>query len=197
MLCDSLKGIPCLVSASATAVFGVYFKLQSFVFMPIFGLNSGMVPIIAYNYGARKRERITETVKLSVMYAAGVMGTGTVIFNVFPRELLAMFNATPEMISLGVPALRIISTHFFFAAFCIISLSVFQALGSGAESLAVAVCRQWLLLMPIAWALSKTGDVNMIWWTFPITETVTLCLCAFFMRRIYLKKIKTQEIQAG
>ncbi|MDR0652686.1 MAG: MATE family efflux transporter [Synergistaceae bacterium] len=184
-------------TATATAVFGVYFKLQSFVFMPIFGLNSGMVPIIAYNYGARKRERITETVKLSVMYAAGVMGTGTVIFNVFPRELLAMFNATPEMISLGVPALRIISTHFFFAAFCIISLSVFQALGSGAESLAVAVCRQWLLLMPIAWALSKTGDVNMIWWTFPITEAVTLCLCAFFMRRIFLKKIKTREIQAG
>jgi putative MATE family efflux protein len=184
-------------TATATAVFGVYFKLQSFVFMPIFGLNSGMVPIIAYNYGARKRERITETVKLSVMYAASVMATGTIVFNVFPRELLAMFNATPEMISLGVPALRIISTHFFFAAFCIISLSVFQALGSGAESLAVAVCRQWLLLMPIAWALSKTGDVNMIWWTFPITEAVTLMLCAFFMRRVFLKKIKTRDLQAG
>ncbi|MDR3164274.1 MAG: MATE family efflux transporter [Synergistaceae bacterium] len=184
-------------TATATAVFGVYFKLQSFVFMPIFGLNSGMVPIIAYNYGARKRERITETVKLSVMYAASVMGAGTIVFNVFPRELLAMFNATPEMISLGIPALRIISTHFVFAAFCIISLSVFQALGNGAESLAVAVSRQWLLLMPIAWAMSKTGDVNMIWWTFPITETATLLLCAFFMRRIYLKKIKTRELQAG
>jgi putative MATE family efflux protein len=179
---------------TATAVFGVYFKLQSFVFMPLFGLNNGMVPIIAYNYGARKRDRIIETVKLSVMYALAVMGTGTIVFNIFPRELLALFNATPEMISLGVPALRIISTHFLFAAFCIISLSVFQALGNGAESLAVAVCRQWLLLMPIAWAMSKTGDVNMIWWTFPITEVVTLGLCAFFLRRIFLKKIKTEEL---
>jgi putative MATE family efflux protein len=184
-------------TATATAVFGVYFKLQSFVFMPIFGLNSGMVPIIAYNYGAKKHERIIETVKLSVMYAAAVMCTGTIVFNIFPHELLAMFNATPEMISLGVPALRIISTHFVFAAFCIISLSVLQALGNGAESLAVAVCRQWFLLMPIALALSKTGDVNMIWWTFLITEVVTLMLCAFFMRRVYLKKIKPWEVQAG
>jgi putative MATE family efflux protein len=184
-------------TSTATAVFGVYFKLQSFVFMPIFGLNSGMIPIIAYNYGARKRERVIETVKLSAVYAAAVMGAGTIVFNVFPRELLEMFNATPEMISLGVPALRIISAHFFFAAFCIISLSVFQALGSGSESLAVAVCRQWLLLMPIAWALSKTGDVNMIWWTFPITEAVTLMLCAFLMRRVFLKKIKTRELHAG
>jgi putative MATE family efflux protein len=177
-------------TATATAVFGVYFKLQSFVFMPIFGVNNGMVPIIAYNFGAKKRERIIETIKLSTMYAVGIMSLGMLLFNVFPNELLAMFNATPEMIAIGVPALRIISSHFFFASFCIISLSVFQALGSGMESLIVAISRQLILLLPIAWLLSLTGDVNAIWWSFPITELATLILCGFLMRRIYKNKIK-------
>jgi Na+-driven multidrug efflux pump len=177
-------------TATAAAVFGVYFKLQSFVFMPIFGLNNGMVPIIAYNYGARKRDRIIQTIKLSAMYAVCVMSLGTLVFNVFPNELLGMFNATPDMVAIGVPALRIISAHFFFAAFCIVSLSVFQALGNGAESLIVAVSRQLLMLLPIAWLLSLTGDVNAIWWSFPITELGTLTICAFLMRRVYNNKLK-------
>jgi putative MATE family efflux protein len=177
-------------TATATAVLGVYFKLQSFVFMPIFGLNNGMVPIVAYNYGARKRERIIETIKFSLMYAVGIMAAGTAVFQIFPKELLSMFNATPDMLALGVPALRLISSHFLLAAFCIMSLSVFQALGNGAESLIVAVSRQLFLLLPIAWALSLTGDVNAIWWAFPVTELVTLILCVCLIKRVYDRKIK-------
>ncbi|GHV28501.1 MATE family efflux transporter [Synergistales bacterium] len=176
---------------TAVAIFGVYFKLQSFVFMPIFGLNNGMVPIVAYNYGAKKKARIIETVKLSVMYAVLIMLLGTAIFEIFPEALLALFDASDDMYAIGVPALRIISTHYFFAAFCIVSLSVFQALGSGAESLIVVIARQFALLLPIAWSLSLSGDVNSIWWTFPITEFVTLLLAAFLMKRVYDRKIRT------
>jgi putative MATE family efflux protein len=177
-------------TSTAVAVFGVYFKLQGFIFMPIFGLNNGMVPIIAYNYGARKRERVIGTIKLSVAYAVGIMLLGAAVFNIFPGALLSQFNATQDLLAIGIPALRIISAHFLFAGFCIVSLSVFQALGNGMESLIVAVSRQWLLLMPIAWLLSLSGNVNAIWWTFPITEIVTLALCAFFLKRIYDRKIK-------
>ncbi|MDR3231744.1 MAG: MATE family efflux transporter [Synergistaceae bacterium] len=175
---------------TATAVFGVYFKLQSFVFMPVFGLNNGMVPIIAYNFGARKKERIIGTIRLSLVYAVGIMLLGVAVFHIFPNELLMMFNATPEMIAIGVPALRIISLHFLFAGFCIVSLSVFQALGNGMESLFVAGSRQLLLLLPAAWLLSLTGFVNATWWSFPIAECGTLALCIIFMRRTYDKKIK-------
>ncbi|MDR1020864.1 MAG: MATE family efflux transporter [Synergistaceae bacterium] len=177
-------------TSTAVAVFGVYFKLQSFVFMPIFGLNNGMVPIIAYNYGARNKERIVQTIKLSLTYATSIMLLGAAVFQFFPGALLAQFNATQEMLSIGIPALRIISVHFLFAGFCIVSLSVFQAMGNGTESLAVAVSRQWLFLMPIAWLLSLSGEVNAIWWSFPVTEIATLALCAFFLRRIYNRKIK-------
>jgi len=177
-------------TATAAAVFGVYFRLQSFIFMPIFGLNTGVVPIIAYNFGARKRERIRETVKYGGMYAVGIMSAGVIIFNAFPNQLMAMFNATPDMMAIGVPALRIISAHFIFAAFCILCLSVFQALGRGRESLIVAVSRQLFLLLPIAWLLSRLGDVNAIWWAFPITEFVTLTLCAVLLKRVYDRTIK-------
>ena len=180
-------------TATAAAVLGVYFKLQSFVFMPIFGLNSGMVPIIAYNYGARNRGRIIETAKLGAMYAVSIMAAGTAAFNIFPRQLFAIFNATPEMMAIGVPALRIVSAHFLFAAFCIVSLSIFQALGRGTESLIVAISRQLLLLLPIAWLLSLTGDVNAIWWAFPAAEIVTLALCAFLMKRVYDGTVKTMS----
>jgi putative MATE family efflux protein len=177
-------------SATAVALFGVYFKLQSFVFMPIFGLNNGMVPILAYNLGARRRGRIIGTIKLCVMYAVGIMILGTALFEIYPRQLLGMFNASPEMISIGVPALRIISIHYIFGAFCMVSLSVFQAFENGIESMIVAVSRQLVLLLPIAWLLSLAGDVNSIWWAFPITEIITLALCVFFMKRVYDQKIK-------
>jgi Na+-driven multidrug efflux pump len=184
-----LNGILISFTATAAAVFGAYFKLQSFVFMPIFGLNSGMVPILAYNFGARRQDRITQTIRLSMMYAAGIMAIGTAIFQLYPRELLALFNASDDMTAIGVPALRIISGHYMCAAFCIVSLSVFQAFGSGMYSLTVAVCRQLLLLLPIAWLLSLTGELSAIWWAFPITEAVTLALCAFLMRRVHREKI--------
>jgi putative MATE family efflux protein len=177
-------------TATAVAVFGVYFKLQSFVFLPIFGLNNGMVPIIAYNYGARKKDRVIQTIKISVACAVGIMLLGAAVFQIFPKELLAQFNATPDMLAIGVPALRIISIHFLFAGFCIVSLSVFQALGDGTESLIVAVSRQLILLLPIAWLLSLSGSVNAIWWTFPITEAATLLLCVFLIKRVYDRKIK-------
>jgi Na+-driven multidrug efflux pump len=149
-----------------------------------------MVPIIAYNFGARKRERITETIKLSLIYAVGIMLLGTTVFEIFPHDLLGLFNATDEMLSIGVPALRIISAHYIFAAFCIVFLSVFQALGNGMESLFVAVSRQLILILPIAWILSLTGRVNAIWWTFPITELFTLILCIILIRRVFNAKIK-------
>jgi Na+-driven multidrug efflux pump len=131
------------------------------------------------------------------MYAVGIMLTGTAIFQFFPVALLRQFNATPEMIAIGVPALRVISSHFIFAAFCILCLSVFQALGNGVESLIVAVSRQLLMLLPIAWLLSLSGSVNAIWWSFPITEFVTLVLCAVLIKRVYDKKIKTMPDKAG
>ena len=177
-------------TSTAVAVFGVYFKLQSFVFLPIFGLNNAMVPIIAYNYGAKKKERVMQTIRLSAMCAVGIMLIGAAAFQLFPKELLAQFNAAPDMLAIGVPALRIISIHFLFAGFCIVSLSVFQALGNGQESLIVAASRQLLLLLPIAYLLSLSGKVNAIWWSFPITEVATLALCAFFSKRVYDRKMK-------
>ncbi|MDR1377313.1 MAG: MATE family efflux transporter [Synergistaceae bacterium] len=177
-------------TSTAAAVFGVYFKLQSFVFMPIFGLNNGMVPILAYNFGARNKERVVQAIRLGLIYAVGIMSLGTVVFQALPDTLLLLFNATDEMLFLGIPALRIISLHYVFAGFCIVFLSVFQALGNGMESLFVAVSRQLVLLLPITWLLSLTGTVNAIWWAFPVTEFVTLLLCALLMRRVYDKKLR-------
>lgn len=177
-------------TTTATAVFGVYFKLQSFVFMPVFGLNNGMVPIVAYNFGARKRERITKTIKLSILYAVGMLTIGAIVMMLFPEELLKMFNATEMMLSLGIPALRTIAISFFAAGFSIISLSVFQALGHGMLSLEVSIIRQLIVLLPSAWLLSKTGNVNNVWWAFPISEVASFTFSMIFMKRVYNKEIK-------
>ena len=147
-------------TSTATAVFGVYFKLQSFIFMPIFGLNNGMIPIISYNYGAQNRLRIVKTIKLCVLYAVSVMGFGFLLFQIFPVQFLSFFNASEQMISIGVPALRIISISFLLAGYCIITSSTFQALGNGLMSLIVSVARQLVVLLPVAWLLSKTGNLN-------------------------------------
>jgi Na+-driven multidrug efflux pump len=149
-----------------------------------------MVPIVAYNFGARKKLRIIETVRLSLVYATGVMLIGTVVFQLFSDKLLAMFSATSEMLEIGVPALKIISIHFFFAGFCIVFLSVFQALGSGKESLFVAGSRQLIFLLPIAWLLSLSGKVNAVWWSFPAAECLTLALAVFLIWRVYNEKLK-------
>ena len=172
-------------SSTATAVFGVYFKLQSFVFMPIFGLNNGMVPIIAYNYGAQKRDRMVKTIKLSVMYAFSIMTLGTVAFWLFSSQLLLLFDASEIMLGMGVPALRIISVHFPIAAFCIIIGSVFQALGRAVYSMINSIMRQIVVLLPAAYLLSLTGEVNNVWWSFPIAEGMSLVVTTFFLVKVY------------
>lgn len=177
-------------SSTAAAVFGVYFKLQSFFFMPVFGLNNGMVPIIAYNYGARKKDRIMKTLKLSVMYAVGIMFIGLLIMQIFPAQLFSLFEASEEMLAIGVPALRIISTSFLFAGYCIVSGSVFQALGHGFLSMINSIARQLLVLLPVAYLLSLSGNLNLIWLSYPIAELVSLTLSSVFLYKIYKQVIK-------
>lgn len=169
---------------TATAVFGVYFKLQSFIFMPVFGLNNGMVPIIAYNYGARNRERILQTMKLAVITATGIMLVGVAVAEIFPAQLLGLFEASKEMLDIGVPALRIICTSFIFAGFGIVCGSVFQALGHGVLSMISSIVRQLVVLLPVAWLLSLTGNLNLVWLAFPNAELFSVCLCIIFTRRI-------------
>ncbi|MBP3603530.1 MAG: MATE family efflux transporter [Lachnospiraceae bacterium] len=171
-------------TSTAAAVFGVYFKLQSFIFMPIFGLNNGMVPIIAYNYGAGKRDRLLKTMKQSILYAVGIMIVGFFAFQVFPTQLFSLFEASETMLAIGVPALRIISLHFLLAGFCIIIGSVFQALGNGVYSMFVSMTRQLVVLLPAAWFLSKFGDVNLVWFAFPIAEIASLVMTVIFFMRI-------------
>ena len=177
-------------SSTAAAVFGVYYKLQSFVFMPVFGLNNGMVPILSYNYGARRKKRITGTIKLAVLYAVIIMAAGVLLFQLLPAQLMALFDASEAMQALGVSALRIISVHFLIAAYSIVISSVFQALGDGMPSLIISVARQLVVLLPAAWLLSLTGQVNNVWWAFPIAELVSCALCTLFYLRAYKRKIQ-------
>ena len=184
-------------TSTATAVFGVYFKLQSFIFMPVFGLNNGMVPIISYNYGARNRERMVKTIKLSIFSAVCIMFVGFGIFQLIPHVLFGFFNASEDMLAIGVPALRAISWSFLGAGFCIVSGSVFQALGNGMLSLINSVTRQLVILLPVAYLFSLTGNLNLIWLSFPIAEISSVFLNATFLRRIYKKIIAPlgQEIK--
>lgn len=176
-------------SSTSAAVFGVYFKLQSFIFMPVFGLNNGMVPIIAFNYGAGKKDRLVKTIKLSILYAVGIMVIGFLIFQFFPAQLFAMFDASETMLAIGVPALRIISISFLFAGFCIICGSVFQALGNGIYSMLVSIARQLVVLLPVAYLLARLGNVNYVWWAFPIAEIMSLIMSAIFLIMINKKII--------
>ena len=169
---------------AAQTVFGVYFKLQSFIFMPIFGLNNGMVPIIAYNYGAGSRERVVKTMKSSIKYAVGIMLIGLTIMELFPAQLIGLFNATPELLVIGVPALRRICLSFCFAGYCIVVGSVFQALGNGIYSMIVSIARQLCVLLPVAYLFSLSGNVNLIWWAFPIAELMSVGMSTFFLIKI-------------
>lgn len=175
---------------TATAVFGVYFKLQSFVFMPVFGLNNGMVPIVAYNYGAKNEERVTKTIKLSTIYAIGIMLVGFLIFQAFPKQLLCLFNASEDMLRIGIPALRIISINFIFAGFCVIASSVFQALENGMLSLVVSAVRQLIAILPLAFIFGQVFGVNAIWFAFPVSEIIAVILSAMFMKKVYNEAIK-------
>ena len=177
-------------TSTAAAVFGVYFKLQSFVFMPIFGLNNGMVPILAFNYGAGNKERLIKTMKYSIAYAVALMAVGLVVFQVFPAQLFSLFDASETMLAIGVPALRIISISFLFAGFCIVCGSVFQALGNGVYSMVVSIARQLIVLLPVAYFLSLTGNVNYVWWSYPIAELMSLSMTIYFLIRIYHGVIK-------
>ena len=172
-------------SSTAAAVFGAYFKIQSFVCMPVFGLNAGMVPIIAYNYGARQKERIKKTVRYSVIFAECITAAGFLAFQLFPEALLGMFDASPYMLEIGVPALRIISIHFLLCGACIVIGSVFQALGNGVYSAIVSFLRQIVVLLPVAYIFSQTIGLQAVWWCFPIAETVSLAVSLFLLRRIY------------
>ena len=177
-------------SSTAIAVYGVYFKLNSFIFMPVFGLNNGMVPIIAYDYGARNRKRITATIRNGLLLAMGIMLFGLVLFELFPAQLLRLFDASPTMLAIGVPAIRIIACSFLGAALGITFSSVFQAFGSAVYSMIATFVRQIVALLPAAYLLSLLGDVNAIWWSYLIAEVVSIIACLFFMHRIYKEKIE-------
>ncbi|MCR4755771.1 MAG: MATE family efflux transporter [Lachnospiraceae bacterium] len=171
-------------STTAVAVFGVYFKLQSFVFMPIFGLNNGMVPIVAYNYGAEKKLRMVRTIKLATVFAMGIMIFGLLVFEIFPGPLFTLFSASDHMLSMGKPALRMIAIHFPIAAYCIVIGSVFQSLGNGVYSMINSIMRQIVVLLPAAYLLSLTGNVNNVWWSFPIAEVMSATMTTIFLIKI-------------
>lgn len=170
-------------TSTAAAVFGAYFKLQSFIFMPVFGLNNGMVPIIAYNYGARNAKRVKGTIRLALCTAICIMAVGTALFESIPGVLLSLFDASEGMLAIGVPALRIIGIHFVLAGFCIPAGSVCQAIGNPVYSLIVSVCRQLVVLLPAAWLLAQTGVLDLVWLAFPIAELMSLLLSSLFLRR--------------
>ena len=172
-------------SSTATAVFGVYFKLQSFFFMPVFGLNNGITPIIAYNYGAQQRKRMIRTIKISLTTAFCLTFIGFLCFEGIPQVLLGMFNASADMLKIGVPALRIIGIHYLIAWFCIIAGTVFQALGKAVFSMIVSIMRQLVVLIPAAYILSKIGGLHVVWWSFPIAEVISFIVSMAFLIRIY------------
>ena len=177
-------------SSTATAVFGVYFKLQSFFFMPVFGLNNGITPIIAYNYGARQRKRMVKTIKVSLVMAFCLTFIGFVLFESIPQALLGLFNASNDMLKIGVPALRTIGVHYLIAWFCIIVGTVFQALGKAVFSMVVSIMRQLVVLVPAAYLLAKFGGLHMVWWSFPIAEVMSFIVSLTFLIKIWNDIIK-------
>lgn len=177
-------------SETAVAVFGVYFKLQSFIFMPIFGLNNGMIPIVAYNYGARHKKRIMDTVRLSIAIAVSIMLLGLAAFQTVPDVMLKMFQADEEMLMVGIPALRIISLSFIFAGYCIIVGSAFQALGNGVYSLIVSVARQLICILPLAKFFAVSFGLHTVWYAIPLAEIISMVLSTILFRVIYVKKIR-------
>ena len=179
-------------SSTAVAVFGVYFKLQSFVFMPVFGLTNGTVPIVAYNFGARKGERMKKTIQYSVYAAIAIMICGALIFQAIPDKLLMLFDASDEMLRVGVPALRIISLGFPLAGFGIGAGAVFQALGFSVYSMIISLIRQLVVLIPCAYLIGRlTGDVTGVWWAFVVAEVVSLTVSALYLRRVNRNVIQT------
>ena len=177
-------------SQTATAVYGIYFKLQGFAFLPIIGMNNGMVPIIAYNYGARKPDRILKTIQLAILYAVCIMIVAVAVFQILPGQLLGIFQASDGMLKIGIPALRTMSLCFLVGGFTIVASSVFQALGRGFLSMTISVFRQLLLVLPLAYVFSLTGNLNLVWWAFPVAEVLAGLLAFGYLRRTYRRVIQ-------
>lgn len=189
----SMNRILMAFSETATAVFGVYFKLQSFIFMPVFGLNNGLIPVLAYNYGARNKQRIDEALKFSISIAFAIMCCGTILFHAAPKTLLGFFNASEHMLEIGEPALRIISIHFPLAAIGIVLGSIYQAFSKSIYSLIISICRQLVVLIPAAWLLARTGVLTNVWFSFLIAEVVSMVLSLIFFKKIYGEIVKPME----
>ncbi len=188
-----MNNILLMFESTAATVFGVYFKLQSFIFMPIFGMTNGIIPIVAYNYGARNKKRIYQTLKLGAILAMSIMFAGMLVFQFLPKPLLQLFDASEHMIEIGIPALQIISLSFVFAGFCIVSSSIFQALGNGVYSLIMSIGRQLVVILPVAYVLAKTMGLHMVWYAYPIAEIVSVLICIVLLRRILKTKVNTLE----
>ena len=184
-------------STTATAVFGVYFKLQSFFFLPVFGLNNGLIPVLSYNYGAMNKKRIDEALRFSLALAFGIMLAGTLLLEAVPGVLLDMFNAADDMKSMGIIALRTIAIHFPLAAIGIVLSSVFQAFAQSIYSLIISVMRQLVVLIPAAWLLAQTGNVNNVWWSFFIAEIISFITSIYFFKKVYNSTIRPIESMQG
>jgi putative MATE family efflux protein len=191
IMSDFMNKILDAFSSTAVAVYGVYFRLQSFFFMPVFGMNNGIIPVLAYNYGAKKRERIDEALRFGVVLAVCIMTVGTIIFEAIPGVLLDLFNAKEHVKAIGIPAMRIIALHFPFAAVAISLGTVFQAFSKSIYSLIISVCRQLVVLIPVAWALAYfTNNVGTVWFSFLVAEGVSCTLSIFFFRVVYKQVIE-------
>ena len=180
-------------SGTAIAVFGVYMRLQSFVFMPTFGINQGAMPVFGYNYGAGDKDRLMKAYKIAFLMALGIMTAGLIVFEMFPERLLSIFSATGEMYRIGVRALRIVSLCFVPASFGIISAGLFAATGHGMLSLFSSIIRQMVGILPLAYFLGKMGGLEMIWLSFPLAEILGTAYVIIAMRWLYNKKIKTLD----
>lgn len=191
ILITSLNKILIGFSTAAVAVFGIYFRLQSFIFMPVFGLNTGMIPVIGYNYGARKPKRITATIKVGLIVAVTIMGIGTALFILFPHVLLSWFNATPEMVEIGIVAMQRISLGFTLAGVSIVLIALFQGMGYGYLSMINSVTRQLVFLLPAAYLLGRFVGLDALWYSFFIAEIASFSLTLYFFWKIYKTKIKT------
>ncbi len=194
----SINKIVIAFTATAAAVFGVYFKLQSFVFMPLFGMNNGVIPIISFNYGARNKQRVMKTIGVAILFALFFMAIGLAAMQILPKELLSIFNASDQMIKIGVPALKTISISYIFAGFSVVLISVFQAFGKGLFSMSISIARQLVVLVPCAYLLSKTGELDNVWWAFPIAEVMSVLVAGAFFIYLYKKvitKLDTEQKQ--
>lgn len=194
----SINKIVIAFTETAAAVFGVYFKLQSFVFMPLFGMNNGVIPIISFNYGARNKQRVMKTIGVAILFALFFMAIGLAAMQILPKELLSIFNASDQMIKIGVPALKTISISYIFAGFSVVLISVFQAFGKGLFSMSISIARQLVVLVPCAYLFSKTGELDNVWWAFPIAEVMSVLVAGAFFIYLYKKvitKLDTEQKQ--